>query len=354
MKRSSDSIPTVATILVIGLSLPNQFSSFAYGQAVPPGQTTEQVTQQDDSKSEQQLDEKSAEIEAWIEQLNESSLTKRRKAKEALVQADAAAIPLLAKAALSDKRELIVYSLEVLGTLAEKSPVEETRKAARITLQMLADSEHPSTAERAKQILSSKSGESIEAFPGWDDPNSGFAGGGGMVNRSVSVSSINGVKTIRIDEAGRVTTFRDEPRGAIRVNIEDGGKKKEFVAKNLDDLKKKDAESHALYEQHSNGVGGEMRTEVFGGFPNLENFGNMGGAAGGANAQANAGGMAFGPGGGIVVNQQAGGMQVAGQGNGAAANSMLIQQLEELKTRLADHPEMLQMLDAQIQQLKRN
>jgi hypothetical protein len=47
-------------------------------------------------------------------------------------------------------------------------------------------------------------------------------------------------------------------------------------------------------------------------------------------------------------------MQVGGQGNGAAANSILIQQLEELKTRLADHPEMLQMLDAQIQQLKRN
>jgi hypothetical protein len=64
--------------------------------------------------------------------------------------------------------------------------------------------------------------------------------------------------------------------------------------------------------------------------------------------------LVVGAGGGIVVNQQAGGMQVGGQGNGAAANSILIQQLEELKTRLADHPEMLQMLDAQIQQLKRN
>ncbi len=200
---------------------------------------------------------KAAEIDSWIEQLNEPSLTKRRKAKESLIKLDAAAIPFLAKAAFSDKRELIVYSLEVLGILMDKSPSEETRKAARITLEMLSESEQPSTADRASRC-SIPSREiklrlSLDGtIPIRDSPMAW------ATKRSVSASNSNGVKSIRIEADGKVTTFRDEPRGAIRVSIEEGGKKNEFVAKNLADLKKKNPDAHALYEEHSKGFGGAM------------------------------------------------------------------------------------------------
>jgi len=298
-------------------------------------------------------------IESWIEQLNEPSLTKRRKAKELLVKADVEAIPFLAKAALSDKRELIVYSLEVLGTLLEKSPSEETRKAAKITLEMLSGSDQPSTSDRAKQILGSKSGDEIEAFPGWDDPKSGFGGGFG-VKRSVSASNTNGIKTIRIEEDGKVTTFRDEPRNAIRVMMEEGGNRKEFVAKNVGDLKKKDPEAHALYEQHSKGLGGPMMG--FGnGFPAggaaANGFNNAFGGGFGGNQQFGG----FGPNqfqgmNGFHVQQVQGGVGVAGNAGNvesdAAAKEMMIRQLEDLKKRLADNPAMAQMLDSQIQLLK--
>lgn len=299
-------------------------------------------------------DAESAKLESLIEQLSESSLTKRRKAKESLVEADSKAIPLLAKAALSDKRELIVYSLEVLGTLMEKSPSEETRKAARITLQMLSESDQRSTADRAKQILGSKADEGIEAFPGWDDRNSDFAGGGGG-GRNVSVSSVNGAKTIRVEEGGRVTTLRDEARGRIRVSIEDGDKKKQFVARNLEDLKKKDAEAGALYEEQSNGVSGN----VSGGLPQGGFSGGFaggrasGGFSGGVNGGVMNGGMQQGI--GNFNAQQFGGAFGGNAGNAAndqAAKLMMIQQLEELKRRMVDNPAMTQMLDAQIQALK--
>lgn len=301
---------------------------------------------------EPQKDIKGIEIEAWVEQLNEPSLTKRRKAKESLVKSDAASIPYLAKAALSDKRELIVYSLEVLGTLMEKSPNEETRKAARTTLQMLSECPQPSTADRAKQILNTKVGDQIEAFPAWNDPNSGFGNNFGA-KRSVSASNNNGVKTIRIEEDGKITTFRDEPKGAIRVAIEEAGKKKEFVAKNLADLKKKDPESHALYEEHSKGLGGGMA--FAGGFPQGGFNMNFGGAA-------NIGGQQFNQFGPMPLNGVAGFNQqnfqggVVGNagnlGSDEASKEMMIQQLEELKKRLADNPAMSQMLETQIQSLK--
>jgi len=289
-----------------------------------------------------EIDDKSAQIESWIQQLNESSLTKRRKAKEALIKADADAIPHLAKAALADKRELIVYSLEVLGTLAEKSSEQGTRDAARITLEMLSESDQPSTAARAKQILGTKSAEGIEAFPGWNDPNSGYAGGGGG-NRSVSVSSVNGVKSIRVEEAGRITTFRDEPRGAIRVSIQEGDKKRDFVARNLADLKKKDKAAHALYEEQSNGVS--------------SGFSGSGGFSGGrafAGGNMAAGGFAGGFGGPVqgFANNVVIGNQANANLNGDAANAMMIQNLEELKRRMVDQPEMAKMIDAQILMLK--
>lgn len=294
-----------------------------------------QISQPLDHAISADPDDQEAQIQHWIDQLNESSLTRRRKAKEELVNIGAPAIPFLAKAALSDKRELIVYSLEVLGTLAEKNTEPETRDAARITLQMLADSDQPSTADRAKQILESKASNGIEAFPGWDDPASGFAGGG--TNMNVSVSSINGVKTIRIDDGLRVTTFRDEPRNAIRVTVQEGGQTKEFVAKDLDDLKAQDPAAHALYEQHSNGVGGGVFGNIL--INGTPNFGNNLGR----------GNMLVPGQGGMVVGQNA----VAGNNLGNnAANAMMIQHLEELKRRLAHNPEMSRMIEAQIEALK--
>lgn len=330
----------------------------------------------------------SEELVAWIEQLGHGSLTKRRQAKAALVQADVAAIPLLARAALSDQRDVMVYSLEVLATLKDTSPSAETRQAASITLEMLSESPTAATAARAKQILGLPADDPIAdaADPaGLAGPDPSAANAGMGANRSVSVSSADGMKAIRIEEAGRVTLLQELPRGKLRVTIHEGEKKREFVAKSLSDLKKKDSVAHALYEEYaSNASGGQAPPDLPGGLGGNFSGGNF---SGGSFSGGFAGGFAGGPQGfrtfgqnfaadgkfqpfGAVFGDQAmfppqgappGGPnprpdQNPGVGNpphaGLEGRALVVAQLEELKRRLADQPEMVRQLEAQIQSLK--
>lgn len=301
----------------------NESSETAESSTVSDEQTATTEEPADKSADEPKSDgqQPNPELEKLVEQLNEASLTKRRKARTQLREAGADAIPYLAKAALSGKRDAIASAIEILGEIHRDSKDEAAREAAKVTLEMLADSDQPSTAERAKRMLSVKKADGIEAFPEWNDPKSEFAGGGGM-NRSISVSSINGMKTIRVEEGGKITTIRDERRGAIRVITEEGEEKREIVARNADDLKTKDPAAYELYSQQSNGFGG---AGMFPGFPGGGQFQFGNGVAGG-NAQIN--------------------------GNNQMAQEMMVKQLEELQKRFAGNPQMQQALQQQIDAMK--
>ena len=264
-------------------------------------------------------------IDAWVEQLGHQQLTKRIQAKKDLLNAGKTAIPSLAKAALSDKREAIERSIDVLGSLAQ-SKDEETSDAARVTLKMLTESNQPSTAERAKLVLSTKEADGIKPFEGWDKAGNPFAGGGN-INRSVSVSNINGVRTIRVVEDGQETLIQEVPRRGIRVKTATDKKPVEIVAKNAADLQKRLPKVYELYKQYTSDMGPGMGTAFGqpGGFP----FGN-------GNAAANAtGGQVF-------------SFNKAGTGS---AKQMLAQQLKELKRRMDGNPAMQQLLDQQIREV---
>ncbi|MEM1069832.1 MAG: hypothetical protein AAGI63_13105 [Planctomycetota bacterium] len=267
-------------------------------------------------------------IAKWIEQLDADSLTKRQKARTELIQSGKAAIPALTKAALSDKRDLIVHSIDILAEIRIKSEDADTKKAAGLALTVLSESNKPSTAQRAKLALEAKKDTGIQAFPDWDKPGAEFGGNrfGNAANRSVSVSNINGVKTITVKEAGKTTTLQDQPSGSIRVQITGGDQPQEFVVKNLDELKEKDPAAFALYKQHGSNAGGMgMNFPGLGRLGMIRNFG-------GNQAQAN-------------------NLNMAG---GNAANQMMIQQLSELSKRMNGMPEIKQLLDQQIKELKQN
>ncbi len=251
-------------------------------------------------------------IDAWVEQLGHQRLTRRVQAKEKLLSAGKTAIPSLAKAALSDKREAIERSIDLLGALGQ-SQDEETADAARVTLKMLSESNRPSTAQRAKSMLNTKEADGIKPFEGWDKPGSPFAGGGGG-NRSVSVSSINGVRTIRIVENGQETLIQEVPRRGIRVKTNSEEKPVEILAKNTEDLKKRLPKVYELYKQYTSGPAMGAGFGQDGTFPFLN-----------ANAAADVNG---------------------GQGS---ASQMLAQQLKELRRRMAGNPAMQQLLDQQTQ-----
>lgn len=273
---------------------------------------------------------KTPEIDALVAQLDHERLTMRQQAQKKLLALGKTAIPALAKAALSGKRATIEKSIEVLGKLAQ-SEDEETRDAARVTLQMLSESDQPSTADRARLALSSEEADGIKPFEGWDKPGNEFAGGGQM-NRSVSVSSVNGVHSISVKENGRETTIQELKGGKLFVSITGGEEPVELTAKNLEDLKKKQPEAAALYEQYA---GGKMPAGF--NFPGMP-FGKPNGAFKGGNGKAFGNGVAIGNG-------------IAGNGNLGDANQMLIRQLEELKDRMND-PTMQAMIEQQIQTLK--
>ena len=278
-----------------------------------------------DMQDEEQKDQEK--IEKLIEQLNDSSLTKRAEARQKLREFGQSAIGPLTAAALSDKRELITQSIEILADMKDKSTDEATANAAKVALETLAESEKPSTADRAKLALNSEKDGGIKAFPGWDKPNSEFNGnmGAGM-NRSVSVSSVNGVKTITVKENGLTTVIQDLAGGKIGVEKTGGEKPIKFVAKNLDDLKKKDESAFAIYQQQGNGM--QMR--------GFEQFGNLLGQTGNGNRG----------------NAEAIAIESNNQTTGDTATLMLIQQLTQMKQRMPENKAMQNMLDKQIADLK--
>ncbi|TWU02842.1 hypothetical protein [Stieleria varia] len=268
----------------------------------------------------------SQQIDKWVEQLGHERLTERIKAEKQLIAAGKEAIPALAKAALAGNRATIEKSIDVLGKLAQ-SKDDKTREAARITLQMLSESDQPSTADRAKLALNTKEADGIKPFEGWDKPGNQFAGGGNM-NRSVSMSNINGMRTISVKEGPLETTIQELRGGKILAQVTGGEKPVELIANNAEDLKKQLPEAAALYEQYASGNQG-LGTQ----FPGF-GFGNI--AGGQQAAQTN-------------INMQGGGIN----GNGASTE-ILKQQLTELKQRMGGNPLMQQMLDQQIRALNAN
>lgn len=263
-------------------------------------------------------------IDKWVEQLGNERITERIKAEKQLIAAGNEAIPALAKAALAGNRTTIEKAIDVLGKLAQ-SEDDKTKEAARITLQMLSESDQPSTAERAKIALNTKEADGIKPFEGWDKPGNQFAGGRN-VNRSVSTSNINGLRTITVKEGAIETTVQELRGGKILAQITGGEKPVELIAKNVEDLKKQLPEAAALYEQYATGNQGPNI-----GFPGF-GFGNAGGGQQAFNSS---------------VTTQGG---INGNGN---TKEMLRKQLTELKKRMGENPAMQQLLDQQIRVLSR-
>lgn len=273
----------------------------------------------DDSKAAAKLAQDNsanlAAIDAMVTQLEHAQLTKREEARRNLMKAGKSAIPALAKAALSGKKEMIEKSIDILAKLSQTSD-EDTKEAAKVTLQMLSESDQPSTAERAKLVLKSKQADGIQPFNG-NNFNMPFGRGQG---RSVSVGNINGRRSVTVKEGGKETSIEELANGKLHVVIRGGKEPVELLAKDLEELKKKSPDAFSVFEQYL-GVGkGENSKD----FPN-------GGALGNAAFQ-----------------------QFGGVGGAVDANSMLLKNLAELRDRMAGDPVMQQMIEQQIRMLDRN
>ena len=206
-------------------------------------------------------------IVAWIDQFDRPEFTERQAASQQLEDAGTAALPQLEATAAAGSREASARALDILKRHFQ-SGADEVKPAAREALERLAQSTDPSTAQKARNVLNPPKEPGLTTpvgfQPGLPPPRiNNFGGGfngnfGGGINanfgafRRISVSDINGRKVLEIDERERSIKMATAPGGGIEVEVTDkqNGRNRRLDAKDLDDLKRKDAELGRLYEQY--------------------------------------------------------------------------------------------------------
>jgi len=211
-----------------------------------------------------------AQVKELIQKLDAQKFGDRQSASQKLAEAGAAVIPALSEAAIDGTREMTVRSIDILKGHFQSSDAA-LKKSAEEALKKIADSQTPAAANRAKDALLPK------PQPGANLPQFGNAGGirvfggnaqiqiqvqaiGGNGVKKISVKNNNGVKEIEAEENNRKIKINDDPNQGIKIEVTETKDGKETTrkveAKDADDLKKKDAEAHKIYEQYSKGNGG--------------------------------------------------------------------------------------------------
>lgn len=266
-------------------------------------------------------------VDTWIAQLNDKKLSARMKAREELVKAGSAAIPQLVVAAGSDDADIREKSVSLLGVLLA-SKDDDTKEAALVALQLLADSDLPAVSVLAKRALASSGIPGVAPKPQMQNSFS---------RRSVSV--VNGARTITAEDDNRRVQIRDQNGRNIEVEITEGDKTSKVKANSAQELKQADARAHEIYEElTSGGQQNQLKLNGFG-------FGGNGG--GGANLSFS-GSFSFGNQGNVPI-------QAVPPANGAVVDQfqIMINHLEQLKKQFPENDQLSQLIDQQIQQLKK-
>jgi hypothetical protein len=195
-----------------------------------------------------------------IQQLDEADFVERQAASQQLEQAGLAAIEHLERAIATGSREA---SARALGILRRHfgSDDEELKQTAREALARLADSRDASTAQKARNILNPPREPDLSATVNMRGPfpppprvlGGAIAIGGGRMQR-ISVSDIAGRKIVEVDDRERQIKIESRPSGAFEAEVTDKlnarAAPRRIVARDLDDLKRKDPELGRLFEQY--------------------------------------------------------------------------------------------------------
>jgi hypothetical protein len=206
-------------------------------------------------------------IAKLVEQLDADRFTDRQAASERLAAIGKSAIPELAKAALSDSKEMSSRAIAVLGKLLEASD-QETKDAAKKALEQVAKSDKPAAAGRAAELIK----------PQAPAPQPGIQGGvvQGMIQIQVggigpgigrrSMKNVNGVKEIEAEENGKKVKIVDDPQNGIKIEAtskKDGKDVTEkYEAKDAKELEKKHPEGYKLYKEYAENQGGMGAIQV--------------------------------------------------------------------------------------------
>ena len=202
-----------------------------------------------------------------IEQLDAPEFSERQEASRKLGESGRAVFPQIEKAAEAGTREVASRGIEILRSHFQGGD-DETKQAAKASLERLAKSGNPAAAQRATEALTppqQNAGVPIAGNFGVINPAilplmqqriqlGGIAAPG--VGRRTTMRSVNGKREVEQQEGDKVTKVRDGANGGIEAEITEKVNGKETTrkveAKDLNDLKQKEPAAAEIYERYAN------------------------------------------------------------------------------------------------------
>jgi hypothetical protein len=192
------------------------------------------------------------EIARLIEQLDEPAFTDRQEASRKLSELGEVALPQLEKAAAKGSREATGRAMDLLKRQFHEGS-DTGRQAAREALDRLSQSKFASTSQRARNVLRPPRDPATLPLFGGMMPN-GLIPRGNIVTRTVVTHESNGRRLVEVKENDASVKIQTLPSGRIEVEINErqNGRdvKRSITARDLDELKQKDAEAAKIYEQY--------------------------------------------------------------------------------------------------------
>jgi hypothetical protein len=189
-------------------------------------------------------------IAATIQRLEHDTFAERQAASKILIEAGTAALPQLESTATNGNREAAGRALDIVKQHFQNGDAE-LKNGAREILTRLAKNENVAMAQRARNLL--------------DPPRTSMLPIGAVPNarglpfippqqvtRTQMTTEINGRREIEVRENGRKTKIQTLPDGRIQFEFTEPANGRDLTrkieAKDLSELKRKDAEAGQLYE----------------------------------------------------------------------------------------------------------
>lgn len=197
-------------------------------------------------------------IARWIADLDAAEFSQRQDATIALRRQGPAVFPRLVEAAQGTSRERSARAVQIIE-FHYRNGSDQAKQQAKQALETIAEKAPPRIARRAKSILDPAPKEAPVA-PARAAQQAAVlrlramrAAALGNGARTVTISNVNGVKTITIREKGRTVKLVESPQDGITLTITGtkNGKQevKVYKAKNADELKKKDKQAYEVYRE---------------------------------------------------------------------------------------------------------
>jgi hypothetical protein len=193
-------------------------------------------------------------IAALIEQLEHAAFSERQAASQSLAEAGAEALKQLEETAARGSREAAGRALEIVKQHFQNGEAR-VKEEAREALSRLASSDNVAVSQRAHNLLYPPKTSMLPVGVPFGMPNARNALAMPPATRTLTTHEANGVRDVDARENGRRTRIQTFPNGRIQFEFTEPINGRDVTrridAKDLSELRRKDAEAGQLYDLYN-------------------------------------------------------------------------------------------------------